>query len=143
MAIYSLGRIFWEQLRVDPSHEFLGQRVNFYVALVLFVGAIAFFVWSQRRPVDEGPVQRGRGPGAGRAAHARRPGPAGPQAGLARSARREGCALTAQPVPTRASRIGASLALPLWCRGGRAYAVAQPVVSPDAITAQLVAADRR
>ena len=24
VAIYSLGRIFWEQLRVDPSHEFLG-----------------------------------------------------------------------------------------------------------------------
>ena len=62
MAIYSLGRIFWEQLRVDPSHEFLGQRVNFYVALVLFVGAIAFFVWSQRRPADEAPVQRGPAP---------------------------------------------------------------------------------
>ena len=59
VAIYSLGRIFWEQLRVDPSHEFLGQRVNFYVALVLFVGAIAFFVWSQRRPADEEPVQHG------------------------------------------------------------------------------------
>jgi prolipoprotein diacylglyceryl transferase len=57
VAVYSLGRIFWEQLRVDPSHELLGQRVNFYVALVLFVGAIAFFVWSQRRPGEDGPVQ--------------------------------------------------------------------------------------
>jgi prolipoprotein diacylglyceryl transferase len=63
VAVYSLGRLFWEQLRVDPSHEFLGQRVNFYVALVLFVGAIAFFVWSQRRPVDDEPVQPGRGRG--------------------------------------------------------------------------------
>jgi len=49
VAIYSLGRIFWEQLRVDPSHMFLGQRLNFYVALVLFLGACAAFVWSQRR----------------------------------------------------------------------------------------------
>ena len=56
VAIYSLGRIFWEQLRVDPSREFLGQRLNFYVALVLFVGAIAFFVWSQRRAPAEPPA---------------------------------------------------------------------------------------
>ena len=39
-----------------------GSGVNFYVALVLFVGAIAFFVWSQRRPADEEPVQRGPAP---------------------------------------------------------------------------------
>ena len=49
MAIYSLGRIFWEQLRVDPSRMFLGQRLNFYVALVLLVGSVAVFVWNQRR----------------------------------------------------------------------------------------------
>jgi prolipoprotein diacylglyceryl transferase len=55
VAIYSLGRIFWEQLRVDPSAEFLGQRLNFYVALALFVGAIAVFVWSQRREPAEPP----------------------------------------------------------------------------------------
>ena len=35
VVIYSLGRIFWEQLRVDPSKMFLGQRLNFYVALAL------------------------------------------------------------------------------------------------------------
>jgi len=56
VAVYSLGRLFWEQLRVDPSREFLGQRLNFYVALVLFVGAIAFFVWSQRRAPAEPPA---------------------------------------------------------------------------------------
>ena len=49
VAIYSLGRIFWEQLRVDPSRMFLGQRLNFYVALVLLIGALAVFVWNQRR----------------------------------------------------------------------------------------------
>ncbi len=53
VAIYSLGRIFWEQLRVDPSRMFLGQRLNFYVALVLLVGAVAVFVWNQRR--EDGP----------------------------------------------------------------------------------------
>ncbi len=62
VAIYSLGRIFWEQLRVDPSQMFLGQRLNFYVALALLVGAIAFFVWSQRRPEDA-PPRRATGPG--------------------------------------------------------------------------------
>ena len=55
VAIYSLGRIFWEQLRVDPSREFLGQRLNFYVALVLFLGAVAVFVWTQRRRPAEPP----------------------------------------------------------------------------------------
>ena len=49
VAWYSAGRLIWEQLRVDPSNEFLGQRVNFYVALVLFLGSIALFVWFQRR----------------------------------------------------------------------------------------------
>ena len=49
VMVYSLGRIFWEQLRVDPSKMFLGQRLNFYVALALFLGAIVAFVWSVRR----------------------------------------------------------------------------------------------
>jgi prolipoprotein diacylglyceryl transferase len=49
VMVYSLGRIFWEQLRVDPSKMFLGQRLNFYVALALFLGAIVAFIWSVRR----------------------------------------------------------------------------------------------
>lgn len=53
VAIYSLGRIFWEQLRVDPSKMFLGQRLNFYVALALLIGAAVAFVWSQRREDHE------------------------------------------------------------------------------------------
>jgi prolipoprotein diacylglyceryl transferase len=54
VAIYSLGRLFWEQLRVDPSVTFLGQRLNFYVALVLLVGALAAFAWTQRREPRDG-----------------------------------------------------------------------------------------
>lgn len=73
VAIYSLGRIFWEQLRVDPSRMFLGQRLNFYVALVLLIGATAAFIWSQRRGDDE-PSSPGlpRTPGGGRARPVRR-----------------------------------------------------------------------
>lgn len=67
VAIYSLGRIFWEQLRVDPSKEFLGQRLNFYVALVLLIGAAIAFVWSQRREADEpsGPAPPGAAAASG------------------------------------------------------------------------------
>jgi prolipoprotein diacylglyceryl transferase len=55
VALYSLGRLFWEQLRVDPSRMFLGQRLNFYVALALLIGSLAAFVWSQRRPAGTAP----------------------------------------------------------------------------------------
>ena len=65
VAIYSLGRIFWEQLRVDPSRMFLGQRLNFYVALVLFVGATAIFVWDRRRRGPEDVQPGARPPAAG------------------------------------------------------------------------------
>jgi prolipoprotein diacylglyceryl transferase len=54
VAVYSLGRIFWEQLRVDPSNEFLGQRINFFVAFALFAGALGYFVWDRRRRGPEG-----------------------------------------------------------------------------------------
>jgi prolipoprotein diacylglyceryltransferase len=76
VAVYSLGRLFWEQLRVDPSRMFLGQRLNFYVALVLFLGAIAAFVWSQRRepaePRAAAPPGVPRTPGGSRAKPVRR-----------------------------------------------------------------------
>ncbi len=79
VAVYSLGRLFWEQLRVDPSRMFLGQRLNFYVALVLLVGAIAYFVWDRRRrgpdddrPAPPPPASVPTGPG-GRARPANRP----------------------------------------------------------------------
>lgn len=49
VAWYSAGRLMWEQLRVDPSNAFLGQRLNFWVALTLFVGALAVFAYVQRR----------------------------------------------------------------------------------------------
>jgi prolipoprotein diacylglyceryl transferase len=48
---YSLGRIGEELLRVDPSHHIFGLRLNFYVASLLCVIGIAWFLRSQRRGV--------------------------------------------------------------------------------------------
>ena len=54
VALYSAFRFYLEQLRIDPSKELAGMRVNAWVALIVFVVAAAFFVWWQflrrRRP---------------------------------------------------------------------------------------------
>jgi prolipoprotein diacylglyceryl transferase len=57
VAWYTFGRTFEELVRIDPSHEFLGQRLNFWVTVILFLLAVVAFVWSQRR------TERPRSPG--------------------------------------------------------------------------------
>ena len=47
VAIYTAFRTFEETLRIDPSNHFLGQRINFWVSLLLFIASTAFFVWWQ------------------------------------------------------------------------------------------------
>jgi prolipoprotein diacylglyceryl transferase len=47
---YSAFRILEESLRIDSSEHFLGLRLNFYVATILTVVGIVWFVRSQRRP---------------------------------------------------------------------------------------------
>src|SRR5205823_227221 len=37
VSYYTAGRALEEQLRIDPSHHFLGQRLNFWVSIVVFV----------------------------------------------------------------------------------------------------------
>jgi prolipoprotein diacylglyceryl transferase len=62
VAWYTFGRTFEETLRVDPSHHFLGQRLNFWVSLVVFLVASAAFVWLQffrRRPAVEAEARPG------------------------------------------------------------------------------------
>jgi prolipoprotein diacylglyceryl transferase len=44
---YTAGRTVEELLRVDPSHEVLGQRLNFWVSLGIFLVSSWFFVWWQ------------------------------------------------------------------------------------------------
>jgi Prolipoprotein diacylglyceryl transferase len=45
---YSGFRIFEEALRVDPAHHVFGLRLNFYVAVLLFVVGVTWFVRTQR-----------------------------------------------------------------------------------------------
>jgi len=61
VSIYTAFRTYEETLRIDPSHHLGGQRVNFYVSLVVFVISTAFFVWWQflRRGEEE---ERPKGP---------------------------------------------------------------------------------
>ena len=60
---YSAFRIFEESLRIDSSEHFLGLRLNFYVASVLTVAGLIWFVITQRRkPASAGPDAP---PGAG------------------------------------------------------------------------------
>jgi prolipoprotein diacylglyceryl transferase len=48
VAGYSFARIGEELLRVDPAHHILGLRLNFYVASVLCLAGIAWFIRIQR-----------------------------------------------------------------------------------------------
>jgi prolipoprotein diacylglyceryl transferase len=48
VAGYSGFRIFEELLRVDPAHHIFGLRVNFYVATILMIVGLVWFVASQR-----------------------------------------------------------------------------------------------
>jgi prolipoprotein diacylglyceryl transferase len=47
VAVYTAFRTYEETLRIDPSKHFLGERVNFWVSLVLFVLSVGFFIWWQ------------------------------------------------------------------------------------------------
>ena len=48
MAGYSAYRIFEETIRIDSSEHFLGLRLNFYVATIMTLIGIAWFVSAQR-----------------------------------------------------------------------------------------------
>ena len=55
VAGYSAFRIFEESLRIDYSQHILGLRLNVFVASILAVGGIAWFVVLQwRRPNGRG-----------------------------------------------------------------------------------------
>jgi prolipoprotein diacylglyceryl transferase len=48
VILYSTGRLWIETLRVDPSHEWGGVRLNVWVAGLAIVLATAFLVWWQK-----------------------------------------------------------------------------------------------
>jgi prolipoprotein diacylglyceryl transferase len=53
VAGYSAFRMFEEQLRIDYSVRVLGMRLNFWIAFLLFLAGLAWFVWIQRRGKTE------------------------------------------------------------------------------------------
>ncbi len=74
VAGYSGFRIFEETVRIDYSNYVLGMRLNFWIATLLCLAGLAWFVWIQRRgtteplPLDEPradapSVRRNRSPG--------------------------------------------------------------------------------
>jgi prolipoprotein diacylglyceryl transferase len=58
VAWYTFGRFFEELIRIDPSHEYFGLRLNAYVSIGVFLAAVAGFIWSQRREAPSGPRRR-------------------------------------------------------------------------------------
>jgi prolipoprotein diacylglyceryl transferase len=41
---YTVGRFWIEALRIDDAHHFLGMRVNSWVSILVFVGALVYFL---------------------------------------------------------------------------------------------------
>jgi prolipoprotein diacylglyceryl transferase len=62
VSYYCFGRFFEELLRIDPSHHFLGLRLNAWVSIVVFVISTGFFIWWQfiREQQEPGDVGRRR-----------------------------------------------------------------------------------
>ncbi|MCZ7528305.1 MAG: prolipoprotein diacylglyceryl transferase [Acidimicrobiia bacterium] len=52
VALYTFGRFWFENLRIDTAHEVLGLRVNAWVSIGLFVASLAWFAWLGRRRRD-------------------------------------------------------------------------------------------
>ena len=52
VAAYTFGRFWFELLRIDPANHIAGLRVNDWISLILFVGAMAVIVTGRRRPDD-------------------------------------------------------------------------------------------
>ena len=57
MLGYSAFRIFEETLRIDSSEHFLGLRLNFYIATILAIIGLVWFIVSQRRKGDVPPAE--------------------------------------------------------------------------------------
>jgi prolipoprotein diacylglyceryl transferase len=54
-ALYTFGRFWFENMRIDPAHHVAGLRINAWVSLAVFVAAIAWFVWLGRHGTVDRP----------------------------------------------------------------------------------------
>lgn len=58
VAAYTVGRFWFEYLRVDDAHHVLGLRLNGWTSIVVFIGAVVYMVISaKRRPGREAVVE--------------------------------------------------------------------------------------
>ncbi len=48
VAAYTVGRAWIEALRIDPANDILGLRLNLWTCLLVFIGAVTYFVVSAR-----------------------------------------------------------------------------------------------
>ena len=63
VAAYTVGRAWIEALRIDPANDILGLRLNLWTCLLVFLGAVTYFVVSARlRPGRETVVRTDAGP---------------------------------------------------------------------------------
>ena len=53
VALYTLGRVFFEWLRIDDATKLFGVRFNLMLSVALCVFGFAWFVWLGRRPIRE------------------------------------------------------------------------------------------
>jgi prolipoprotein diacylglyceryl transferase len=59
VATYTLGRVWIEALRVDTAEHILGLRLNVWVSIIVFLGAVvAFVLIGRRRPGREDDARR-------------------------------------------------------------------------------------
>lgn len=49
LAMYTFGRFFFENLRVDPANEIFGMRVNAWMSILVFLFGVGWFLWLGRR----------------------------------------------------------------------------------------------
>jgi prolipoprotein diacylglyceryl transferase len=62
VILYTFGRFWFENLRIDPAHDLGPLRVNAWVSVALFAFGIVWFVWlgrhepRQRRPGERAPA---------------------------------------------------------------------------------------
>ena len=56
LAMYTFGRFFFENLRIDPSEKLFGLRFNAWVSALICIGTAAWFVWLGRNGKPYPPV---------------------------------------------------------------------------------------
>ncbi|MFE4513696.1 prolipoprotein diacylglyceryl transferase [Kitasatospora sp. NPDC056783] len=57
VAAYTVGRFWIEWLRIDDAHVYFGLRLNDWVSIAVFLGAVAYFViMGRKRPGREDPA---------------------------------------------------------------------------------------